>query len=184
MIADAQLAATSAPDHGGAQIALMNPGGVRADLTCTPIETCTYPSPVTFRQAFTIQPFSNTLITKTYTGAQLKDILEEQYIPDRPGGRPVLILGVSEGLTFDYSLTGAAGSRISNIQLNGVAIDPAANYRIAHNSFLTTGGDAFSTFALGTDPVGGGVDLDAFINEIGASSPLVSPGTDRINEVP
>ncbi len=185
LIADAQLAATSAPDLGGAQIALMNPGGVRADLTCSDAGgTCSYPSDVTFRQAFTIQPFSNTLITKTYTGAQLKDLLEEQYIPDRPGGRPVLILGVSQGLTFDYSLSGAAGSRISNIELNGTPIDPNADYRIAHNSFLTTGGDGFSTFTLGTDPVGGAVDLDAFIDYIAANSPLTSPGTDRINEVP
>ena len=36
LIADAQLAATSDPANGGAQIALMNPGGVRADLDFEP----------------------------------------------------------------------------------------------------------------------------------------------------
>ncbi len=186
LVADAQLAATSAPDLGGAQIALMNPGGVRADLTCAPAGTCTYPDNVTFGEAFTVQPFSNTLITKTYTGAQLKDILEQQYVPDRPGqaSRPVLILGVSQGLTFDFSLSAAQGSRVSNIALNGVPIDPSATYRIAHNSFLTTGGDAFAGFTVGTDPVGGGVDLDALLDYLGANNPLTPPGTDRINEVP
>ena len=96
----------------------------------------------------------------------------------------MLILGVSEGLTFDFSASAAQGSRVSNIVLDGVPIDATAVYRVAHNSFLTTGGDAFSGFTVGTDPIGGGVDLDAFLAYLGANVPLTPPDTDRVNEVP
>jgi len=61
LIADAQLAATD--DEAGAVAALMNPGGVRADLDA---------GPVTYEEAFTVQPFANNLVTMDLTGAQLQ----------------------------------------------------------------------------------------------------------------
>ena len=126
VIADAQLAATSAPGDGGAQIALMNPGGVRASLTYGQISGGEQPGQVTYGEAFIVQPFGNLLVTLDMTGAQLEAVLEQQYVVARPGGRDQLIFGVSNGLTFTYDATAAAGSRVSNTQLNGVPIDPAA----------------------------------------------------------
>jgi hypothetical protein len=70
VIADAQLAATDGPMEGGAVAAFMNPGGVREDLDA---------GPVTYGEAFTVQPFANNLVTLDLTGAQLQCLLEQQF---------------------------------------------------------------------------------------------------------
>jgi 5'-nucleotidase len=70
-----------------------------------------------------------------------------------------------------------------SVSLNGVAIDKAASYRVTMNSFLATDGDNFTVFNLGTDQMGGDVDLDAMEAYFVANSP-VAPGTqDRIQQV-
>ncbi len=183
LIADAQLAATQAPGDGGAQIALMNPGGVRADVTfaATPTIPTDRDGTVTFGEAFNVQPFGNTLVTMNLTGAQVEAVLEEQAIATR--SRPVLILGVSRGLTFRYCSGCPFGARIDTVALNGVAIDPAASYRVTVNSFLADGGDDFRTLIQGTNRLGGGDDLAALTAYLGANSPVVPPATDRITEV-
>ena len=179
VIADAQLAATVG---NGAQLALMNPGGVRADFTFGQISGGEQPGQVTYGEAFIVQPFGNLLVTLDMTGAQLEAVLEQQYVVARPGGRDQLILGVSNGLTFAYDGTAAAGSRVSNTQLNGVPIDPAATYKVTTNSFLADGGDAFGAFTQGTNRIGGGDDLQALIDYFGAHSPIAPP-PDRITGI-
>src|SRR5262249_11129934 len=69
VIADAQLAATRAPERGGAVVAFMNGGGVRADISARP-------GGVTYRDLFAVQPFGNTLTVFTLTGDMLKRLLE------------------------------------------------------------------------------------------------------------
>lgn len=179
LIADAQLAATQA---AGAQIAFMNPGGVRANLTYAQISGGEAAGQVTYGEAFTVQPFGNLLVTIDLSGAKVLESLEQQYIASR--SRPTLIQGISSGLTFDYSLSAAQGSKISNAKLNGVAIDPAATYKVTVNLFLADGGDGFTAFTAGTNRVGGGDDLVALNDYLGANSPVAPPATDRINEVP
>jgi 2',3'-cyclic-nucleotide 2'-phosphodiesterase (5'-nucleotidase family) len=175
LIADAQLEATSDPGNGGAQIALMNPGGVRADLAA---------GEVTYGEAFSIQPFSNFLVTMDLTGEQIERLLEQQAIDDRPGGREVLILGVSEGFSFAYNPEGAFGDRIDpgSITLNGAVLDPDTTYRVVTNSFLADGGDSFSVFTEGTNRVDHGDDLAAFVAYLTANSP-VEPPPDRIDGI-
>ncbi len=184
VIADAQLAATSAPGAGGAQIALMNPGGIRGDLKVSDIAGGEQSGEVTFGEAFTVQPFGNLLVTITMTGAQLEQVLEQQAVATR--SRPVLILGISKGLTFDYSASAPFGSRIDpvTLKLNGVVVDPVTTYRVTVNNFLADGGDGFTVFTQGTGRTGGGDDLTALVNYIAANRPVASPGTGRINEVP
>ncbi len=183
LVADAQLWATSA---NGAQVAFMNPGGVRSDLT--------YPAlgdegdgVVTFGEAFTFQPFGNTLFTFPMTGAQIITVLEEQCQP-AGSSRPFLHLGVSEGFTYDLAKTIVAGTctsvSISNVMLNGAPLDPAATYNVTANNFLADGGDNFTTFGTVTAPrIDGGNDLEALINYLGAFSPVGPPSTDRVNEL-
>lgn len=77
VIADAQLAATASPGNGGAQIALMNPGGVRADLTVNDISGGEQAGEVTYGEAFEVQLFGNTLVTMDLTGEQLERLLEQ-----------------------------------------------------------------------------------------------------------
>jgi 5'-nucleotidase len=184
LVADAQLWATSA---NGAQIAFMNPGGVRSDLTY-PDSAGEGNGVVTFGEAFTFQPFGNTLLTFPMNGAQIISVLQEQCQP-AGSSRPFLHLGVSEGFTYDLSTTIADGTctavSIDNVQLNGVALDPDATYQVTANNFLADGGDNFSTFATVTEPrIDGGNDLEALINYLGTYSPVAPPGTDRVNELP
>lgn len=178
-IADGQLAATQG---AGAQIAFMNAGGVRGDLTFAQISGGEAPGQVTYGEAFTVQPFGNLLVTIDLTGAKVLESLEQQYIATR--GRPTLIQGISAGLTFDYSLSAPQGSKISNAKLNGVAIDPLATYKVTVSTFLADGGDGFSAFTAGTNRVGGGEDIAAFTAALGATNPVVPPPTNRINEIP
>jgi 2',3'-cyclic-nucleotide 2'-phosphodiesterase (5'-nucleotidase family) len=181
LIADAQLAATRDPGNGGAQIAFMNPGGVRADLDYEQISGGESPGQVTYGEAFAVQPFGNLLVTMDLTGAQIERLLEQQAISGRPGGRNILILGVSAGFTFTYNPAGPFGDRIdpATIRLNGTTLDPAATYRIVTNNFLADGGDAFTVFTEGTNRIGGGDDLQALIDYLEVSSP-VAPPADRI----
>ena len=191
LIADAQLEATAGAANANAQIALMNPGGVRGDITFAPDPLIPTDGPglVTYGEAFTIQPFGNILVTVDMTGAQLKAVLEQQFVPTR--SRPVLTLGISNGLTFDWDTPNvldptdtATGNRVSNLSLNGVAVDPAASYKVTVNNFLVDGGDGFTVFLQGQNRKGGGDDLVAFANYLGAHAPVAPPPTDRINELP
>ncbi len=172
LIADSQLAATSA---AGAQIALMNPGGVRADLTFASSPAGEGDGVVTYAEAFTVQPFGNVMTTLTLTGAQLDAVLEQQW-----QAAATRILQPSTGFTYTRTDSQPVGSRVSALALNGVPIDPAATYRVSVNNFLADGGDGFSTFTSGTDRTGGVVDLDAFTGYLSANPGIAPPATDRI----
>jgi len=185
LVADAQAWSTSS---SGAEVAFMNPGGVRSDLTYAD-SAGEGDGVVTYGEAFTFQPFGNTVLTFPMTGAQIVSVLEEQCQP-AGSSRPFLHLGVSDGFTYDLSKTIAAGDctsvSISNVQVNGVALDTAASYMVTANSFLADGGDNFTTFAT-IDPgsrIDGGNDLEALSNYLAAFSPVAPPSTDRVNELP
>ncbi len=185
LVADAQNWSASA---AGSQVAFMNPGGVRSDLTFASSDG-EGDGVVTFGEAQTFQPFGNTVLTFPMTGAQIISVLEEQCQP-AGSSRPVLHLGVSEGFTYDLAITIADGNctgiSVTNVQLDGVALDPGATYMVTANSFLADGGDNFTTFA-DIDPgtrIDGGNDLLALINYLGTFSPVDPPSTDRVNELP
>jgi 5'-nucleotidase len=173
LIADSQLAATTS---AGAQIALMNPGGVRTDLTFLSSPAGEGDGVVTYGEAFAVQPFSNILQTLTYTGAQIDAVLEQQWLANGP----TRILQPSATLHYTQTLANPIGDRISNITINGVAVDPAASYRVTVNNFLAAGGDSFTTLTVGTDVTGGPIDLDAFTAYLTSNSPVSPPATDRI----
>jgi 5'-nucleotidase len=176
-IADSQLAATTG---AGAQIALMNPGGVRADLTYASSPVGEGAGVVTYGEAFTVQPFGNILQTLTYTGAQLDAVLEQQWQPQADGSTIVRILQPSSTLHYTQTPTNPVGDRVSDITVNGVPVDPAATYRVTVNNFLSGGGDGFTVLTQGTDVTGGPIDLDAFTAYLTANPGLAPPATDRI----
>ncbi len=183
LVADAQLWATSA---AGADVAFMNPGGVRSDLTF-PQSGTEGDGVVTYGEAFTFQPFGNTLLTFPMTGAEIVSVLEEQCQPVE-SSRPFLHLGVSEGFTYTLSKTIVAGVctgvSISDVELNGVPLSLTGTYDVTVNNFLSDGGDNFTTFATITAPkLDGGGDLPALVNYLGTFSPVAPPPTDRVNEI-
>lgn len=157
LIADAQLAATRAPERGGAQLALTNPGGVRADLPCRSTPPCT----VTYGDAFTMQPFGNSLVVMTLTGAELKAVLERQ----QPAGRAApSFLSPSVGLGYRWVASAPAGQRVQGLRLNGQPVQPGRDYRVTVNSFMADGGDGYSPLRAGRARLGGLQDIDALVD--------------------
>lgn len=176
VIADAQLAATASAATGGAVLALMNPGGIRADLPYNLASAgFAYDGAVTYGNAFTVQPFGNSLVTLTLTGAQIKTALETQFLGcnDQTQER---ILQISNGFSYAYTAANACNARITSMTLNGLPVDSAASYRVTVNSFLADGGDGFAVFKNGTDRLGGEVDTDAFEKYLQANPNGVAPG--------
>ncbi|MXO91642.1 bifunctional metallophosphatase/5'-nucleotidase [Altererythrobacter aquaemixtae] len=166
-IADAQLFGTA---EAGAQIAFMNNSGIRTGLAPGDDGTITY------GDAYAVQPFGNTLITKSFTGTQLLALLEQQF--DDEGF--VQTFSASKGFALSYDMTRPAGSRVVSVTLEGKPIDPSATYRVTMNSFLAAGGDSFTVFEEGSDVVTGPVDLDAFEAYLQTTDVLELPALGRI----
>ncbi|MFG3110396.1 bifunctional metallophosphatase/5'-nucleotidase [Streptomyces tendae] len=185
LIADAQFAYGKAQDPE-TDLALMNPGGIRAPLTYT-ASGAEGDGVVTYAEGFTVQPFANTVNLKDYTGAQLIQVLKEQV--SGPNEAAPKILQVSSGLTYTLDLTKSGADRVvtDSIRLNGSPIDENATYRVASNSFLAGGGDGFTTLGEGTNELVGADDLATFEQYLTANSsataPIAPPAADRITVV-
>jgi 5'-nucleotidase len=174
VIADGQYDATHPAALGGAAFAMMNPGGIRDDLGVTEIAGGEAVGEVTYGEAFTVQPFGNTLVTKTMTGDMIRRVLQQQWRAPSPltgapcnggtapsGGR---VLQISS--TFKYESDPNAATcegKVGRMWVNGVEVLPGDTFRVTMNNFLATGGDGFTVFTEGTNPLGGAVDLDAFV---------------------
>ena len=183
VIADAQLAATKPANLGGAQLAFMNPGGIRADMQVSDISSGgEAPGEVTYGEAFTVQPFGNSLVTKTMTGDMIRRLLEQQFIGC--GGQTTgRILQVSQGFSYEQNAGAATcAAKIGRIWLNGVEVQPTDSFRVTMNSFLATGGDGFKVFNEGTEALGGAQDIDALVAYFAANDPagIAVPTTSRI----
>ena len=171
MIADSMLAATRALENGGAQLALVNATGVRVSLPAGDIR---------YDKAFSMMPFGNNLVVMSLTGAQLKAAIEQQYaIPIRAGFTVPAALAPSAGFTYAVDMAKPKGRRVSDMRLNGKAIDPTGSYRVTLNNYLASGGDSLTAFTAGTDVTDKGViDLDALVAWIAPGR--TPPKPDRI----
>lgn len=168
-----------------ADVAFMNPGGLRADMEGLANGDLTY------RQAADVQPFANTLVNMDLTGAQIETVLEQQWQRNANGGvpsRPFLRLGVSKGFTYTYTevpetVTAPNSAPVATFRgevtgmwLDGTPVDPEATYSVTVNSFLGSGGDNFWELANGTNKVDTGqIDLQAMVEymaEVAADAPL------------
>ncbi|MET7478555.1 bifunctional metallophosphatase/5'-nucleotidase [Streptomyces sp. NPDC005648] len=182
LIADAQLAYGRELDPE-TDLALMNPGGVRAGLTYA-AKGGEGDGVVTYAEGFTVQPFSNTVNLQDFTGAQLIQVLKEQVSGSNAASPKVL--QPSSGLTYTLDLTKTGADRVvtDSIRLGGSVIDPSATYRVATNSFLAGGGDGFTTLGQGTNDLVGTDDLAALERYLtansSASNPIAPPATNRI----
>ncbi|MFJ6405056.1 bifunctional metallophosphatase/5'-nucleotidase [Streptomyces hydrogenans] len=181
LIADAQLAGMAPADKGGAQLALMNPGGVRAPLTKRDDGV------VTYRDAYTVQPFTNMMTVVDLTGAQLVTALQQQVSGANLAAPKILQVSKNVSYTLDMTKAGADRIVVDSVRLNGEPIDPSKSYRVAMNEFLTGGGDGFPVLATGANKLVGGSDLDVFIAYLTANSsaaePLRAPATNRITVI-
>jgi 5'-nucleotidase len=175
IIADSQLVATATEREGRAVMAFMNPGGIRTDLARRE------DGKVTYADLFAIQPFSNALVTIDLTGAQIKTMLEQQWI-NQPKPR---ILQVSKGFTYTWDNARPVGDRIltDSIKLNGKPLSADATYRVTVNNFLADGGDGFSVLKEGKNPLFGPFDIDVFAAYFAGNSPISPAPLDRISRL-
>ena len=182
VIADAQLDATAPVGFGEAVVAFMNPGGIRDDLFFAEISGGEAPGEITYGEAFSVQPFGNSLVTMTLTGEQIDTLLEQQWV----GQSSPRILQVSGGFTYEWSQAAADGSKVAfaSIKIGGVPIVLGDGYRVTVNSFLADGGDNFAVLPEGTERLGGEVDLDALVTYFDINSPVPPGPQDRITRLP
>ncbi len=177
LLTDAQLADPSVVTGGQTPvIAFTNPGGIRASLTYSSSSWGEAPGDVTFEEAFTVQPFNNYMVSMSLTGQNIYDLLTQQ-VTGANSGLGAKTLQVSKGFSYTMTPTGPVDG---SVQLNGVAIDKAATYRITTNNFLSDGGDNFPAFKAGTGKYFGGLDIDAFASYLPTVSPYTPGPLDRI----
>jgi 5'-nucleotidase len=166
LVADAQRGAF--PD---AEVALMNPGGIRTELPGGTIN---------WGQVFAAQPFGNDLVAMTLTGAELRAVLEEQW----SAASEPRILQVS-GLAYSWSESARPGAKLRAVSVGGAPLDPARRYRVVVNGFLAGGGDGFGRFGAGADRIVGPSDLDALVKHLGTlPQPFEAPAGGRIRLEP
>jgi len=177
LVADSMLAATTKSPYN-AEMAFINQGGIRANLTWIPASGAYPAGRISYADIYKVLPFGNTIVTLTLTGDQIHEALEQQYDPDR--SRTQLILGVSKGVAFDYFSSATRGARIKNLTLNGLPIEKTRNYQVTVGDFLAAGGDSFTAFKKGLKPLGGGTDLDVLSSYMKINHPLSPPSLDRI----
>ncbi|TFW30358.1 bifunctional metallophosphatase/5'-nucleotidase [Duganella callida] len=153
LVADSML---SAGRPFGAQIALQNPGGIRQDLGSGEGNR------VTVGHALAVLPFSNTLTVMNLRGAQIVQLLEEQWLDGRDNKRG--LLQVSDGFSYEWDPARPEGGRVvpDSVRLNGMPLQMDASYRVVTNNFLAEGGDGFPTFTKGANRAPTGIrDVDA-----------------------
>jgi 5'-nucleotidase len=178
LVADAQLFDSLSE---GAIAAFMNPGGVRADIDA---------GPVTYGEAFTMQPFGNNLTTITLTGAQLYEMLKQQWCG--LNSTRILLPSHTVHYTFQASKVAVGASCATavnpvvpgSLTINGTQVVDTGSYRITVNSFLADGGDGFSILPQGTNRVGGAVDTEALQRYFATAPTFDPPALNRIDVVP
>jgi 5'-nucleotidase len=159
------------PAYGNPVVAFMNPGGLRDDVIA---------GEVTYGELFAVQPFGNNVNALTMTGADIKELLEQQF--PVPGVRSTqLWLGTSAGFSYRYDPARSVNDRIDacSITLNGARVDPATPYRVVANSFLTAGGDSFAAFLKGKDLASGPIDVESSLTYFEKNSPVAPPAADH-----
>lgn len=174
LIADAQVWAMQDPAFGGADISFMHSGGIRA-----PLQPAADGS-VSYGQLYAIQPFGNTLIGITLSGAEIVALLEDTYtVPLSSSGR-TRVLSPNAAFSWQHDRFAPTGEQVKDVRLHGQPLQPDAEYRVIVSSFLADGGDRYAIFAQGRNAVQGPTDIDALEAYVLAHSPLGAPATDRI----
>lgn len=189
VIADAQFVATQPASLGGARLAFMNPGGIRADIRTTDISSGGEAvGEVTYGEAFTVQPFGNSLVTKTMTGDMIRRLLQQQF-QGCGGTAPAAGRFLQISYTFKYEQAPSAATcagKIGRMWVDGVEVAPTDSFRVTMNNFLASGGDGFTVFNEGTDALGGAQDIDALVAAFHAAEPagIAVPPLNRIVAAP
>jgi 5'-nucleotidase/UDP-sugar diphosphatase len=149
LIAKAQM------EKAKADVAVMNSGGIRADMEA---------GELTYKDVLTVQPFANILTFVDLTGAELMDYLKVAISKEAGSGAFAQFYGVE---------IIATGGKINSADVNGAPIDASKTYRLAINSYMASGGDGYPKLSDHPNFVNTGfVDADLMVEFIKANSPL------------
>lgn len=173
IVADAMLAEARKQD-ATVEIAFMNPGGIRSEI---PFRSG---GVVTFADIFAAQPFGNELVALTLTGAQIEEVLRQQY---QANGNN--ILQVSDGFSFTWRQPPGQPIEVvpGSVKLKGQTLVPGQSYRVVTNNFLAGGGDGFAAFKAGGGRTTVGSDVESLEAYLKANSPLSPAVRGRIVRV-
>lgn len=170
LLAEAAKWSVAANSSVTPDIGIMNAGGVRDDLPA---------GDVTYKQAFSVQPFGNENSYKTLKGADFKEALEQQWKPGQD--RPRLALGLSNNVSYTYNPDAEQGNRITSITIDGKPMDMEKDYIVAGSTFLLGGGDSFDALKKGSEMSNIGlVDVDAFIQYLKSGEELTPRGQSAV----
>ncbi len=123
----------------GADVALVNGGSIRADLTYSP-------GPLTMRDVLSILPFNNPIVKVELSGKLLADVLEHGVARSAEDGEPGRFPQVS-GMSFRFDTRKLPGQRVSDIMIGGKPLDEKKTYTLATSDFLVSrGGDGYTMF--------------------------------------
>ncbi|MAC46659.1 MAG: NAD nucleotidase [Oceanospirillum sp.] len=140
IVAKAFMAVTPTAD-----IAIQNAGGVRVDVAA---------GDYTIADAYTLLPFSNTLVTLEMTGEQVVQVLEDALSNTLDNAGSSGSYPYASGLRYHVDASQAYGSRISNVEVNPrvagtwQALDLSATYTVVTNDFIASGQDGYDTFGV------------------------------------
>ncbi len=178
LVADAQREA------GGGDAAFIRPGQVRAGLAA---------GEVSYARAFMTQPFGTSLVSMTLTGAQLLDLLKEQWC----GRSKTEVMHASASVSYTWSATTAraikntpcasAPNPVTGLEIGGDPVEPEREYRITVNSGMANRDDNYPTLTRGTNRAGGPEDTKALEDHLEPSvdgTPITPPERDRLERVP
>jgi len=168
LIADAMRAAN------GADIAITNGGGIRADRTYDPGTT------LTRRDILTELPFGNKTVVTEISGAKVLEALENGFsqVEDGAGRFPQV-----SGLKVVYDPTKDAGSRVVSVMIGDAPLDPAKMYKVATNDYMLGGGDGYTALSGGKvliDANNGDLMANDVINYIAATGSVDAKVEGRI----
>jgi 5'-nucleotidase len=122
-----------------ADVALVNGGSIRADLTYNP-------GVLTKRDVLSILPFNNPIVKVEISGKTLRQVLEHGVARSAEDNEPGRFPQIS-GMSFKYDLSKPAGNRVTEILVGGKPLNEKKNYTLATSDFLVSrGGDGYVMF--------------------------------------
>ena len=121
----------------GADLAITNGGGIRADREYEP------GTELTRKDILSELPFGNTTVKLELTGEQIRAALENGFsqVENGAGRFPQV-----SGLTVSVDLANPAGGRVLDVMAGGAPLDPGRVYTVATNDFMASGGDGYGMF--------------------------------------
>lgn len=163
LVADALKEGVEMSQLDEADFGMTNPGGLRTDLLVDDVFGDEAEGEVTVGELNAVLPFANDHGVVTLTGADVIQLIEEQWQPDG-ASRSFLHMGISDELDVVYDSEAERGEHVVSVEVDGEEIDPDAEYRVATLSFLASGGDNFAAFANGEFQQSGITDFEVWEN--------------------